>query len=109
MAQAPSGFDELEPHVQSLPRSEAARSNRRLGKAAEPSFLPASPLLGSLHVGGSPHAVLDDSSVRHETILGHTGRNPPEQRRTRSARRVTPRAPCHRLRVLLYPDVTGEF
>ena len=70
MTQAPSEFDELESHLQRLARSKPARPNRRNGKVAEPFFLAASLLPGSLHVGASPHAVLDDSSVRHEAILG---------------------------------------
>src|SRR2546429_4093571 len=70
MTQAPSEFDELESHLQRLAWSKPARPNRRNGKVAEPFFLAASLLPGSLHVGASPHAVLDDSSVRHEAILG---------------------------------------
>src|SRR5437016_12891379 len=70
MTQAPSEFDELESHLQRLARSKPARPNRRNGKVAEPFCLAASLLPGSLHIGASPHAVLDDSSVRHEAILG---------------------------------------
>src|SRR5437879_7304621 len=68
--QTPPGFDQLEPHVQRLPGSEPARPDGRLGEGAESSLLSAPTLSQSLHVRGSPHAVLDDSSLRHEPILG---------------------------------------
>src|SRR2546428_11485432 len=64
MSQAPSGFDELEPQVQRLPRRESARSDGGIGEGAEPSLRSAPALSESLHVGRSPHAVLDDSSCR---------------------------------------------
>src|SRR5437899_10439767 len=69
MSQAPSGFDELEPQVERLPRRESARSDGGIGEGAEPSLRSAPALSESLHVGRSPHAVLDDSSLPYETIF----------------------------------------
>src|SRR5436853_213362 len=69
IAQAPRGFDEFESHFQRLAWSETSRPEGRVREGSE-SFLVSVPSLPeSVHISGSPHGVLDDSSLKYETIL----------------------------------------